>query len=392
MKGFIKMIEAIIASVILLTSLSYFFSIDDLNLQWNRALLETEANDLISCMENSGLLWEYVRENNVSGMNEYIEDKLKMNIEFSINIEGIPKPIIRLGCYECSEEQVNETRQRLMPGSSEVSDYFLLDNREIQIRVNSTADLSDTYDLILFYDSVPSDLGDYLEDGGNAIYMKNLSSSQEDYFDLEWSGASNTQTNSFFNTENASFVSEKISIYFKKVPFRADDDFYIQRDRCDVSYGSDYINVSSCTSENNLEVGDIFTVNGFDIEVVDIDESADLRIIDDSYEFLLTATEENKISVDNKTIVNNTNSIAKINDLGYARTAWIIEYPVEYSDFNQLFKSLILWTSGEDFLFDWIDFRRGQRKLIPNDYETVFETSSTPQPFKVSLDVWYVFF
>ena len=98
MKGFIRILEAIIASIILIASLSYFFLPQSYQASWDDISSSVVVKDSIMAMEKSGKLAEYVRTNAVAALNSDLKEMMPTNIEFSAEVRDIANPIIYVQC------------------------------------------------------------------------------------------------------------------------------------------------------------------------------------------------------------------------------------------------------------------------------------------------------
>ena len=107
MKGFIKTLEAIIASLIILASLTYFFSTPNRVSGWSNALLQTEVEDSLATLYKSGVLETLVKDNNTIELNSRLKQMVPDIVDFSIEIRGIPNPEIRIAVLGDSSDATN---------------------------------------------------------------------------------------------------------------------------------------------------------------------------------------------------------------------------------------------------------------------------------------------
>ncbi len=422
-RGFVKILEALIASIIILSSVSYFINIREGKSMWNEKITQIEAYDALAVLDKTGALQKAIWSNNVSltASDGLIKKMFRPMTDFSLEVDGLPKPIIYVGCL-CNNEETERLRNMLLPGSSPKIDYFLLDGRPIQIRINTT-DLSDLENIdLLFsfskseYENNKDQIEQFLRNDGGVVLLDNITEADLSYlnnigFGLNWSSSLSQEKNSFWS-QSPDKLSYRISKYFSKVPFRVNTNFgvgtfYIGGNSYDIET---HINATTewvefpAGSDINYTEGELFNIGDWTIEVTRINanitdegyNSVDLTIKDRNFNFSIpVAADANQITKDNKTILYNINSAVKVNyDVykGGGRTAWVSWYPANYSDMNQLLKSIILWTSGEKFVFYSPSFKKTEYKTKPKTYNKVTRLIIEKQPYEVNLYIWNVFF
>ena len=215
MKGFIRILEAIIASLILLATISFFFSVPS-ETDWDVALLQTDIQDSLIVMDKRNLQ-NYIINNDKTSIRNELATLLPSTVDFSVILEGIPNPEIFISCA-CADTDLRTIIQ------VDVNDKIKFKNREITIRfknepienIDPRADIFFIFgyqDLTLVRSSV-----DKFLDGGGTIFMladlpATLDASTEEIFGLQTTTSSGTTTANFYDTTSASTISFKIFDY-----------------------------------------------------------------------------------------------------------------------------------------------------------------------------------
>ena len=425
MKGFVKILEAIIACIILLASLSYFFTSRVQQSGWFDAALKLEAQDALTVLDKSGFIQDWIRENNESGLKEKgkLDKMIHETADFAVGVYGIPKSNINVGCYDCSDNEKKDLETMLMPGTRQAYEdlesggSFELNGRKIELRVE-TIDEDDlkNADIVVFfgYKSLNKPkINELLAQGGGIVAIANLTAGQTNdgifntIFNLSWNSGGSGSSNSVFNDiTDPRNVSYKIADYFVSVPFRVntsydhEGEFYIHGNEHTIETYYNSTGEYAIFNTKYYEEGDIIVVDDVPVKVVRINanvslpefESVDLSIINASYEFygLPWDATTNKIAKDKKTVlVGDELSSVKANyyitKYGKGRTVWIPEYEKKYTDINQLLKASILWASGEEFIID--------DKTLPKQYMEVSRIiNDNGVSYRVSLLIWRIFY
>src|SRR3989338_3109322 len=114
MRGFIKIIEAVIASIILLTAMTFFFSAEAKYPRWGASLMQAEARDALAALNKSGAMNNFIenaykddaaRQTAKEGMTGMLEAMLSGSTDFSLEIRGLPDPKINIICV-CSQTEL----------------------------------------------------------------------------------------------------------------------------------------------------------------------------------------------------------------------------------------------------------------------------------------------
>jgi len=341
MKGFIRILESIIASVIILTALTFFFSTPARPTNWDDSLLQIRSEDIIASLARNGTLLEAVRTNSPDLINNIVSNQnlsaMPFTIDYSLEIYGIPNPIIYIGCV-CTQDEVDNLTDRLSPLT------FLYKNRTIEIRIATdslTSIRNETNILFMFgYKNLTSSMpqiNKFLGRGGTLFMLGDLTEDNvndgimNETFGLSWITSPRPPglPNVFFEPENENMTTFKIAKYFR--------------------------NISSAP---------------------------------ESFSFLEWAS----IAVDNRTIVFgragiNQWSTVKINKEiinGDGRTVWFSTYAQSNST-KALLKSVVMWASGERFKLDL-----KPKKILPHNVKArlfVFDNDV----YEAVLTLWRVF-
>jgi len=322
MKGFIRILEAIIASIILLTSLTFFFKTEIRPTEWGDVLTKTRAEDLLYAMERNNTLQEAMLANDATKISGVIAglDALPPAIDWSLRIKGIPPPFIFIGC-SCTQQGKTDLESRLDPLS------FAYHGRPVEIRiqqgtVQELISREDTNVLLLTdYDPnlklMERELNSFLERGGTIFIFSDLEQREvEDgyinkTFGLMWGGVGSS-SGIFYSLADA--ASMKIKKYYGAVQTTGDSTFTFQS-----------------------------------ISLIAVDSRT--AIISDTGQRSLVKT--------NDGIIN-----------GRGRAVWFADYDEAETDVNELLKAAVMWASGESFRLE-----DGIKRITPKRVEVSFISS-----------------
>lgn len=131
-----------------------------------------------------------------------------------------------------------------------------------------------------------------------------------------------------------------------------------------------------------------------DCDTIDDRTFVDLSIIDRDYSFkIANKPNHNRVSANEKTVLSTSNDFASV-QVNYemfrdkGRAVWMKRYPVNRSDVNQLFKSLLLYAAGEKYRMETY------AKATPKRYRSVsyfIDGSAFDAPFAVRLLLWFIY-
>ncbi|MFH0949230.1 MAG: hypothetical protein V1802_01970 [Candidatus Aenigmatarchaeota archaeon] len=343
MKGLARILESIIASIILLVSLAFFFTSqiqqqDDIH-------YIVQASDMLVVMDKNGMLSDYVKNNDINSMNTTIRRMLSGAMDFSVEVNGLPNPIINLGC-NCTSTQLDDLRYIL---GIAYSPFFTVNGRTIQINsyfinISSINEETNRKTNILFIfgyrDLITNkkEINNFLERGGTVFMFSSLTGLQvndgmmNETFGLKYGGLGSGPY-SFSGITDLSRPSYQIAKYYDNI--------------------SELLPQFSFRNQNLME---------------------------EDWKTVVIGTTGSSVKV-NTNIANN----------GRGRTIWFADFdyfsPSEQTNATkQLMKAAILWASGERFKMDVVD------KNLPKKYITArYISTSGFGPFEIAITMWRIF-
>ncbi len=348
MKGFIKIMESVIASLVILSSMGFFLSFHRPNGGY-----DAQFDYALAALQKNATLNRTIMQNDVNTLNSILSGMLPATVDFSVEVSGIPNPVIKIMCA-CTDQEQSALIGRLS------SLEFTYKRRNTEIRISNEGyagggleglmGSNPDADVLFFfgYEDLNSKkplLQSFLENG-TIFMLSDIAQSQagdgvmDGLFGLEWdSGVPNSPNGDFADKDNAWSASYRIFRYYTALGGRDNDNF---KD---------------------------FSTNG------------------------------NKIKLDGRTVVgppagNPAGSFVKVNEIGsYGRTVWFAGYDSlgpNAADVNRLLKAAMLWASGERFSMD------PRFKIVPSlqeysqhSYISVLDNS---EPLAITLKVWNIFY
>ena len=341
MKGFIRILESIIASIIILSSVTFFFSSDVEKLGWDETGVKIEVGDSIESVYKNGNLVAYVRDNDADGISKELSSIIRKNIDFSILITGIPNRDILVSCL-CTDDEKQELEDILSPKE------FRYHGRNIRIGIEK-ADISQNTiimkpetQVLMFFgykDMNPfrNQLEEFLSAGGSIFMLADLSSSQVDdgyideTFGLAWDGSGGaSQVGEFYGEDWPANISFRVSKYY-------------------------------------------FNFSGVEETFKDFHKGNDI----------------NKIAIDDNTIIidqGNKFSFMKANSIFVrGRTLWSADYDRPEGNTSLLIKSALMWSSGESYRLDTVP------KNIPQVNSKSGIVVYDNDPYEFVVNYWNIF-
>ncbi|MBI4174561.1 MAG: hypothetical protein HY517_02860 [Candidatus Aenigmarchaeota archaeon] len=220
-KGFAKIFEAIIASVILLASLTFFFVPDVRGSGWDETSLQLLSQDVLQSAYLNGSLARYVKTDNTTEFIAMISSMLPKTVDFSIEVKGIPNSVIYLVCADCSAGQASELTDIFNKTD------FQYKNRNISIRIDDvdllTEPLPADTNMLFFFDKAKIaqhevKINESLAKGISVFLLSDLVQADVEgrigkMFNLTWVGTSG-QPGRFDDVLNASKVSHYAARYY----------------------------------------------------------------------------------------------------------------------------------------------------------------------------------
>lgn len=433
MKGFVRILEAVVASVILIASLSAFFTIPKKS-DWDVALLQVQASDALVSLAKSGVLERHIRANDAAGMNTDLRRLVGETRDFSVTVEGMPNPLILMECV-CTPEEALDVKAMFGIPADRDEVTFPYKGRTITIRGReATLDEAGTdprAHIIFVYGYEDLQSGGqlrptvraFLERGGTLFMFSDLTQAQieDGVMDAVFGLAvkSGRQRDAAFDEyDNIERPAFRISDYFVNSPVRVDTTatgegtFFVRGRsealRTDVVDGTECVRYppNSNSPQNCHAEGTTFVVRGATIRVYDVDSRtdddperhADIGITDFDYRFEgFTAASEVE-SDSNTVVITGLDELSRVkistSVFGRGRTVWFADYDEDSApghaetDFNQLMRAAVLWASGERFSMDT------RLKPLPQQFfeYTYFGTLAEVEPFEIKLRVWKVFY
>lgn len=354
MKGFAKIFEAIIASIIVLVSLTFFFVPDTSKSNWDSTTLQVVADDVMQAIYLNGSLDRFVKTDNKTQLNREVASMLPKTMDFSMEVSGIPNDIIYISCVDCS---TGEFTQEIIKILSPLN--FQYKNRNISIRIDSlpldnTSIPSET-NILFFFDKQKiidyhTKISTFLDSGGSIFLLSDLTQSDVqgiigNVFNLTWAGTT-SQSARFEDIFNTNKVSHYTGRY--------------------------YANLTNRTFESAANVNFPVDVTGFHQNGVLANNDAKNIVVTSDLRAYARA---------NFTTLNNKR-----------RSVWFADYNRANHDalttksIDNLVKSAIMWDSGERFKIDVI-----KKELAPVHSKTgVFVFGG--DTYLVELAIWNVFF
>ncbi|MFC2142777.1 hypothetical protein ACFLQN_00050 [Candidatus Aenigmatarchaeota archaeon] len=367
MKGIIRIFEAIIASVILLTTMSFFFTSQFLP-ETEDYFLPVEAHDLMGALYVSQQLENYLINNDKESLMLVANDTLPPTTGFSFGISGTPGNNIYVAC-NCTDTELVDVRRMLnITLTSPWTFNFIYKERDITIhleQIDMEDSIPDQTNIIIFY--TYQDLSPYrdiidtfLESGGSLIMISNLDQTQtenevmNEIFGLEWNNLPPASPGTFYEIDDPVNTSFKIYSYFTGTT-QDYEDILIEG-----------------TFENNI----------FD--------------------------ELSRVSVNNRTIIqdnNGDNSFVKIKDNiadnGKGKSVWLAEYTIYQEDdlpninktyhVNDMLRATIMWASSDYYNMDYPVEKPTPDKKIKTSVLSAGHGTNF-DPFEAFLTTWRIFF
>lgn len=442
MKGFMKMLEVILAAIIMLSSLSYFFSFQARTSEWPGALLENSGKDVLASLDKSGNLRIFIETNNFTeegfGLEYYIRKMVPRTVLYSLEFENIPKPDIMIGC-NCTLSEIEEVRRQIMvfqgyQGNATYKgrriNFTVVGENLSNLLTDPGYDKVDAILMFSYHDfsEYSRELEEYLDRGKSIIAVTDIqqgsvSSYFNELFRIGYSPGIPADDKSFLNYQDSRNISRSLSGFFVSTTQRINttqqvfgDDFersgsiYIRGTPYQISTYFDGLNSWVNYTGTLYSEGDAFQMSGggytWNVSVKRIDSVyagdqwtyADVSIIDRGYVFSIPANPGfNNVTADENTVLATANGFSSMqanthaSKNGNGRAIWMEYYDTTNTDINQLLAATIMWsTSGRYNL----DEELGNAKPIPSSFEKVSYVVSGNgefEPYSINLLLWYLF-
>ncbi|HLC67652.1 MAG TPA: hypothetical protein VJI12_02095 [archaeon] len=344
-KGFARIFEAIIASIVIIASLTFFFALTPLESGWGSTSLQIISQDALQAAYLNGTIERYVQTDDKQSLNNDIGQLLPGTVDFSINVRGIPNDIIRVACVDCSSAAMNEFA--LILNGTE----FKYNGRPISIRPETidlaSNDIKDGTNVLFFFDKTKIQTyrvkeEAFIRGGGSVFLLSNLNQTDVTgymggIFNLTWAGAASQNAVFYGTTEN---VSHFVAKYYANI-----------------------------TSRNLGDIADTFTVFG-----------------------------SNGVANDRKTVIVGVDGIRSYVRANYevnrttGRAVWFSDYTrSDHSNANtaaidRLLKATLMWASGESYSMD-----TAKKVAAPQHFTSEIEIFDKDS-YIFEITVWRIFF
>lgn len=341
-KGFARILEAILASVVMLTILAYFFNQGHISSNWSYTITRLQAHDMIASMYLTGELQKYVRDDDYTALNGRISRIFPDTIGYSVEINGIPNPIIYV-THSCSGKNFENI---LYPTD------FNYSMRNISIRLKTLTTSFNEMDsrTNIFITCDYSDLvsqkdyiNKFLEKGGTIFLFSDIGSDIND------------------NSENSKYVRYIFNLTWKGSVSSSNPEFYDVYDPEKPSYyiAKYYRNITGISQKPSFF--------GFHNSEIATNEKTVVFSIHDNVSFVQV-------------------NYYIINGKGYA--VWFNNYDNNQNT-NDLFKAAVMWASGRSYKMDSYTKNTGP----VYSYATyIVSGHDSFEPFEVNLIFWRIFY
>ena len=345
MKGIVKILEAIIASIILITTISFFINVERTT-RWDTALFQTKMQDTLSSLDRSGSLESYIKNYDKEGFENLIKNTTGRTTDFSISIDGIPDSEIVIAC-NCTNAEINNLKTII---NITTNDYFFYKTRRINITINQVNITDINNEDILFI-----------------FGYKNLT---------QYS----TQINNFLQKDHTIFMFSSLT--------QTQVNDRIMNETFGLQWNSELTDSNS---------GDFYPLQP-------LPENSSYRT--SKYHYALSGTTvsfgsftPSRISSDDRTIVISSTGVShvkfndKVTSSGRGRAIWFADYdynnPIKSAGLNNtyvLMKASILF-AAERFNFDPVFKATGQKR-----FEYTYLATLDNDPYEIRMTAWRVFF
>lgn len=227
MKGFAKIFEAVIASVILLASLTFFFVPNVHESGWDKASLQALSQDVLQSAYFNGTLARYVKEDNATQLNTLISSMLPKTVDFSLEVKGIPNKIIYISCVDCDQTQLDNLSAILAP------EDFSYKRQNISVRIENlslaSSSIPEGTNILFFFDKAKisayeNQTSAFMAGGGNVFLLSDLTQNDLNgrigsLFNLTWTGTT-ALPGRFDDIYNSSKTSHFFARYYANISTR----------------------------------------------------------------------------------------------------------------------------------------------------------------------------
>ncbi|MBI4019594.1 MAG: hypothetical protein HY364_05065 [Candidatus Aenigmarchaeota archaeon] len=354
MKGFVRILEALISSIILFTSLTYFFTTYDYSF-WNSASLRTLVQDTVSALYIGGTVNESFYSGDPAAVKTALDRIMPSTTDYSAEISGAPPPEIKIHCV-CTIAEADIIRTRL----GLIGTFFAYNERVISIIMSADPDIGNVdraADIILFLRT--SDLSgqqqrldNWIIQGRNVMLLADIQQAHfndetigpalTDVFGLQWTGSAGGSPGTFTQSDDIRKIPYKIAKYFTA---------------SSAYQSSENFNFNPSAGANQISAGEGSVINSGSVSFVKGREAGGRALWFAAYD-------------GEAFILNDDGSVTIRND-----------------DINKLLRAAIIWESGERYVISERDLPSRQPYMR---YD--FPGAVGSDPYKITILIWKTFY
>lgn len=401
-KGFIRIVEVVIFSYILFVLLvPTFFHHYEVN-DWPEIQHYLLCNDMLYALEKNKTFDDVFNPftPNMDFYSKYLENQeylrniteatFPIALDVNYEVKNVAPYKISIGC-NCSASQVNWLKEKILTPSYPPVEY--------ELGNTSLSDLSDfDYDVLLIMNSnslsgYEPGITELLDEGKGVVLVRDFSSNPDSFtqqvFDISYLGGTSSNEDlgfeNFSKTITSGISKRMIGNLIRVGTFGGSGTLYLKDSSYSVTVNSDNVVIQGCSG--SIEEGGSCTLGDVEITLFMIDEFSnwiDLRLsgISNPREYNFNDEFLRSVGITNSTVLSyGSYSGANANVLeeyanSYAtrpRTFWMYEFDRTRDDLSLLFKTGLIWASGEHF-------------FVFEEDETVLGKSSTCQHFYSGLN------
>ncbi|MBN2042844.1 MAG: hypothetical protein JW754_03480 [Candidatus Aenigmarchaeota archaeon] len=112
-KGFMHIIEIVLVTLLLFFIFSQFIYIPRTSSDWSDTKLRIMANDVLQILESGGINWFDPDEVKSAIADLQAKDIVPGNIIYSLTLENVVKPEIKVGCTKCTSQDIEALTESL---------------------------------------------------------------------------------------------------------------------------------------------------------------------------------------------------------------------------------------------------------------------------------------
>ncbi|MCK5022893.1 MAG: hypothetical protein KAS04_01835 [Candidatus Aenigmarchaeota archaeon] len=220
MKGFMHIVEILLVALLVFMAFTQFSTIPNVSENWSNVKLSIMANDILRALDAKGVDWM-----NKTELSTELEDIVPENMIYSIVLENVIRPEIKVGCY-CDDGELAAVENMIKPKN------FAINDENITIEVFQIDDINELFslefDVALLYgyedlSLSPYPLMNFLDKDKGVIEILNprvIDSTQKGIFGIN-SSTTNAASSGIKFTDNSKINGRemnKIYDYFFHIP------------------------------------------------------------------------------------------------------------------------------------------------------------------------------